>query len=431
MVEINEYEKKCSITFGNSFSEGHAIVKINDDGRDILVVIDKDGNQTSNDDIYHAYTYDRFLNGYAVISRDRKDSDKEYGYIDFEGNIYMLDDSLSILNGNDSISYVEKKDNTWALYDMIKKEYIESKCKYPIYGLSDYSDDIIFIRIFKDNPIYVAVDKMGNLLSEELFSDVNSFVDGVALVKLYGSCNYIFVDKNFKNIFGNREFVKALPFREGVAVVSDSDEMGRTYYIDKIGNRVSKFYDRAYSMHNGRTVAIRDDVKFILDDKLSEMVSNLKCDFVGDFPYFSEYFIILKNNRYYYLDDNGRTCFNKGFYIAYSFSDGLAYVFDTYDNSYYYIDTEGKKAVDGVKRYCALVKFDDGNSVTLSAGSIKKLRLLEKKLIDDNISKIESSIEELRKVKKAIIEFDENRLFGSEDKKVKTYSCGPRFWGGH
>ncbi|NLJ73159.1 MAG: hypothetical protein GX333_09130 [Syntrophomonadaceae bacterium] len=261
-----------------------------------------------------------------------------------------------IILANNDLAYADESEVLW-----LERNYDR---------VESFSEGLAVVRL---NGKYGYIDKTGKEVIPLKYNLVYSFSEGLALVRLNGKYGYI--DKTGKEVIPLK-YDSADSFSEGLALVilngkedyidkngkeviplkyawanSFSEGLalvslnGKYSYIDKTGKEVIPLkYDDANSFSEG-LARVRLNIKYGYIDKNGKEVIPLE---YGDAYSFSEGLALVRlNGKCGYIDKNGKEVIPFKYDMAYSFSEGLAAVYlnGKYGYKYGYIDKTGKEVI--------------------------------------------------------------------------------------
>ena len=299
-----------------------------------------------------------FSEGFATVRKDAY-----WGFIDKSGKEITKMIYSSANDFKDGFALVEKAG---------KKGYIDNTGKEVISPIYDYAKDFSEnLAAVCKNEKWGYIDKTGKEVIPLKYSIAEDFTEGLAAVGDNGKCGYI--DNTGKTIIPF-QYIGAEPFSEGIAQVSDEEN----FYIDKTGKRISKGYWVTEPFQGGIAIVGRDAksgfidktgneilpckyriVKQISDelivifdeggnfcvDKKGNKIFDYKYDEGGYTNKYEEgFYIVIKEERYGFIDINGKELTQCVYDEAHPFSEGLALV--KKNGSYGYVDKKGKSTFD-------------------------------------------------------------------------------------
>lgn len=282
-----------------------------------------------------------------ILDSDGQESDQGFcSIIEMRGNEVMVLD-------NDDHPYIIDSDG-----NLFGKE-----SKYT--GMHFFSEGIAVFQ--RSRQVWGFVDKNGNEIGENYFSDVSDFHEGLAKVKrkVIGYCH--FINKDGDKV--GDEYLSATDYSNGYATVKLKN--GIYCLIDKQGKIFSKEYSNIN--HDGR-IGLKDDLYYFIDDSGNERggFKYMTVDKIGRVivgtgteKVDSYYFVdelnnkisgiydeigecnegmtsVRKDNKWYFIDRNFKLIGDGyGYDKVDKFKNGLAQVKD--DEDYYFIDRKGKR----------------------------------------------------------------------------------------
>lgn len=159
-----------------------------------------------------------------------------------------------------------------------------------------------------------------------------SYKDGIFFVAVGGdtmTCNNTVYDSNNVLYYPLRDFADILGMSIGW------DESSDTVTMDTDTNKLFRYFDEDLDLYGYKDYAgnIITEAKYQLAYGMSDGLA-----------------LVFENGSYGYIDDNGETALPFVYGNAYNFSDGAALVSEENaicgGDSYYYIDTDGKRLFD-------------------------------------------------------------------------------------
>lgn len=223
---------------------------------------------------------------------------------------------------------------------------------------------------------------------------VGGFHDGCAFVKVsdmsspnktFWQGEGFFIDK-----FGNKINDEMYPaegspldvhFSEGLARVKSltrSKDIYETYYIDTLGNRkITGSFKNTYEFHNGfALVQTNYDEGYFFMDKSGEKSSR---NFESAKSFSEGLAAVEIDGKWHFVDASFNVVLG-GFVEAKSFSDGLALI-KTVDEKYIFINKEGKQAFDG--EFDSAQSFNDGWALVKEDGKYCFIDTSGEKVFED------------------------------------------------
>ena len=193
------------------------------------------------------------------------------------------------------------------------------------------------------------INKLGDIVLDFNYSEMYDAKDGVVLAKKKNGGDYVYLDVLGKNIFGDKEFKYAEPFKQGYAIVGDGVNFG---IINSKGATV-------VNIDNEKIIRDTDDIFRIKDStSLFGLVSLATQDTIIPFNFeeignVSEgYYPVFKEGKYGYYKDDGTVATElafsrfKGDTKKVGFKSGFAYTIKR--GKYGIIDTLGKKVFPNI-----------------------------------------------------------------------------------
>lgn len=157
---------------------------------------------------------------------------------------------------------------------------------------------------------------------------------------------YIYFDKNGRNVFGAHHFFDATPFHEGIAVVKDNlnnSDKPSYYYINRDGANIFDIngFVKASPFADGFALVSRSGTKYYFINKNG--VNIFKHEFTDAKSFQEGFALVYEGEKCHFINKNGANAFgDKQFVSADSFNEGLATVYD--GKKWHYINTNGENA---------------------------------------------------------------------------------------
>jgi hypothetical protein len=209
-----------------------------------------------------------------------------------------------------------------------------------------YSDlyfiDNDLIAITENYKKYAIVNTNGEIVIPFEYSSVESFEDGIALVK--DNENTFFINKKGENIF-EQVYEDADSFSEGLAAVKKDGHWG---FIDKSGNMVIKNQFDQVNIFNESFAAVEKNNQWGLIDNLGNIVIDFQYDCINDFH--EGFAAVMKNDKWGFIDKSGKINIALKYDEVGNFSEGKASVkISNYNNGsdeWAYIDSKDNIVID-------------------------------------------------------------------------------------
>lgn len=296
------------------FSEGliRILVKENDMPR--VEYLDLNGNTVLEPDFDYAYD---FFDGYALVFKfiDKTKTTKKFGFIDKKGKLLLnciLKDASHFAEG---LAYVSGE---------FGNGYIDSSGKIKINLETDagfiFSEGLAAVnnRNFK----FGYINKKGEQVIDFLFDEAGNFKDGFA--KFNKDNKFGFIDKTGKErIPPAFDFVRN--FSEGLAFVGLYDINFRTYWalIDTAGIHITKYIFSRVQDFSEELAAVRDTAGWGFINKKGEFVIPAHFYYADSFKDGIAWASDKKNNTYGFINKDGRyvltiPAFDKAFELRFN-----------------------------------------------------------------------------------------------------------------
>lgn len=226
-----------------------------------------------------------------------------------------------------------------------------------------------------------------NLVIPAIYDEVDYFSNGVAAVSLDGKWGYITVngqsllDNNYDQagpFFNNQAWVKInnnyliidnrgivlreykyeevegiLPYPANLYLF---EKEGRYGYLDNRGIVINAIYDEASPFDDDAAFVTIKDESFFID------INGEVINFNNDYKFqeaFSEGLALVSNgNEYGYINRTGNLIIPFSKHIGSSFSEGMAFIFDSKVMKYGYINSSGTEVINS--KYDAALPFVNG-----------------------------------------------------------------------
>jgi hypothetical protein len=282
--------------------------------------------------------------------------------IDYMGKdiITMGNDIEDIAGYSEGLLRVKTKidgKSRWVFMDLKGETEIKPDCD----EISDFSEGMaITIKVINDdNRLYGYINREGKQVVPNEYQDAIAFSEGLAYIMNSSRRGYI--DKTGEFAFNLASSLVGYTFSDSMAAVSNSgfqigfidrtgkiviplqydepgfysegkvhvNKNGKFGYIDKNGNTLIRFvYDDARKFKEGRAFAGRADKFMIPSWCLIDTTGLMLADFQWDkVDYFREgYAAVRKDNKYGFIDRDGKYSIPSQFTTAGGFVDGLACV---------------------------------------------------------------------------------------------------------
>jgi hypothetical protein len=278
------------------------------------------------------FTYaDYFYENIAMVQGELEGG---YGYINDRGCLqinYSRSHGPSIISNYGLISIYAFSHGLAAFRENDRYGFINSQGKVHIPAQYDYvssfSEGLAAVSL-KDKRGYI--NTKGKLVIPMIFADASDFIDGRAAVR--NNSSEYFIDINGRALY-NKTYKEIRSYREGIASVRE----GESYFANCIdlnlnGRSVSPpdFYCQ-FPFSEGITMRLElKENRYYINyvDRKFKNISNLLITLVGkEYGNFSEGLVTIPlNNKWGYMDKNGKLAIPAIFSSATSFRNGLARV---------------------------------------------------------------------------------------------------------
>lgn len=237
----------CIYTGGGYFSEGVAYVSNSKEH----MLIDRTGKMVSKFTTTYGSEYS-FFNGLAVAYAPKTG---EMGFINTSGELAIPYEYTYARSFSEELALVQNRKGMYGYIDSKGKAVIPFKYK----SGTDFSEGLAGVQNSKGK--WGFIDKKGNTVLAFKYENVSNFSEGLATV--YNDKGEIgYIDKKGKLVIGYRKYVRAFPFKEGIALVGikdKTDTQGKYGYMDRQGKMLTKFeftVQSSSSFDNGYAVGM-------------------------------------------------------------------------------------------------------------------------------------------------------------------------------
>lgn len=229
---------------------------------------------------------------------------------DLEALAKVIDGAESLSSFSEGRATVENKDGKLGVIDKMGKVIIPFEYNYSVF---QYSDGILCCCNNAED-LWCYFDRDGKKLFETHEGGPSQFSNGFACKYISKEDQYHFIDKEGKPAFGDKKWVWAENFSDGMALVFDGNGWG---FINTKGELVIPCQYQSRAEENPES--FHDGMALVVVDPASERQS--------------------------FIDKTGKRAFEKEFNTAFSFSEGLASVYDNEEDCWGYIDKTGKLVI--------------------------------------------------------------------------------------
>ncbi len=237
----------CVYTGGGYFSEGVAHVSNSKEH----MLIDRTGKIVSRLTTPYGSEYS-FINGLAVAYAPKTG---EMGFINTSGELAIPYEYTYARSFSEELALVQNKKGMYGYIDSKGKSVIPFKYK----SGTDFSEGLAGVQNSKGK--WGFIDKKGKTILAFKYDNVSHFSEGLAIV--YNDKGEIgYINKKGKLVIGYRKYVRAFPFKEGIAFVGIKDKtdiQGKYGYMDRQGKMLTKFeftVQSSSSFENGYAVGL-------------------------------------------------------------------------------------------------------------------------------------------------------------------------------
>ncbi|MCR1951155.1 WG repeat-containing protein [Clostridium sp. DSM 100503] len=274
--------------------------------RDYMGVINEKGNIITNKKYSFISDYSE---GRAIVGFSNSNGSYRYGYIDLEGYDIIPTIYLEANNFNEGVALVKLKENEYRLIN----PYGQVVNTYTYNYISQYGDGLMVFGNSFEGPLgYINI--AGQVIIKPRFKSAQGFRDGVAIVSESDSFQgpYGLIDKTGKYVYeANFSDIKILGEGRvalGIPIGDESLKLRSIYAIgDTNGNRLTEFIYLAVSDYNDGLAYVSDKADtFFIDLSGNREVNLPKVSGSGELSIKSE--VVYANIDYspYYLDKSGR-----------------------------------------------------------------------------------------------------------------------------
>lgn len=222
---------------------------------------------------------------------------------------------------------------------------------------AEYSDlffvDNDLIAVKGNNEKYVIVNTIGEIVIPHEYSNVESFEDGLSLVK--DNENTFFINKKGENVF-DKVFDDAYSFSDGLAAVRKDGLWG---FIDMSGNMVIKNQFDQVKRFNESFAAVKKNNEWGLIDNLGNIVADFQYYCINDFH--EGFAAVAKDGKWGFIDKTGKIVAGFQFNEVKNFSEGFAAVMK--NDKWGFINKSGKTSI--------ALKYDDVGNFSEGKTSVK------------------------------------------------------------
>ncbi|MBO4674098.1 MAG: WG repeat-containing protein [Bacteroidaceae bacterium] len=222
----------------------------------------------------------------------------------------VIDGAETVMGFCDGRASVENKDGKLGVIDKKGNVIIPFEYNYSVFS---YTDGVICC-VKNAEDLWCYFDHDGKKLFETHDGGPSQFSEGFACKYSSDNDKYYFIDKEGKQAFGGKMWRWAENFSDGMALVFDGNGWG---FINQKGEQVipCKYESRAEenpeSFHEGLALVVVNPAR----------------------------------ERMGFIDKTGKLAFDREFNTAFSFSEGLASVYDNELDRWGYIDKTGKTVI--------------------------------------------------------------------------------------
>ena len=252
--------------------------------------------------------------------------------------------------------YKYKQGNLWGMINekgqvAVKPEYLR---------ISDFVNDYALGTVDEK---WFYINGEGKVVKKFNVNQMSLFNEGMATINLCGCIGYI--NKRFQVVIEPRYGLPSSCFSEGLASVCTPkiNENERYGFINKEGQQVIDFMYESTGIFKEGFAVVTIDSKCGAIDKSGKIIVENKYDWLNDFQEGRAFFY--KDDLWGIVDSKGNEIVEASFeedennsehYIQQNFSEGFAVI--SQNNKYGYIDREGKIATDVIFDYAS--SFNEG-----------------------------------------------------------------------
>jgi len=303
---------------------------------------------------------DEFEYGF-VVEKDRK-----YALVDTTGTLItqFFSDIRACTDGDSIVDgyFIVHDDNYNHGVISYKTGEFVIPCEYQ--EISGFGDGLF--RVKKDREHGCFIDKTGKVVlsTDDFYNEdinVSLFCEGQSIVIKYEdggrTRKYGVIDKTGKQIVPFiYEYIE--DYSEGLAMVEKDGKKG---FIDKSGKLVVPcIFDDAESFSFGLSKVEKNE-KWGYIDKTGKVVTGFVYNYTeGTFDSEAGLALVNKDDLFGYINKSGKLVIPCSYEEAFSFSNGLACVYDNESDDYVFIDKNGKVVFSGM--YCDTI-YPDGFAI--------------------------------------------------------------------
>lgn len=246
----------CVYTSGGDFSGGVAYVTNSKEH----MLIDRTGKMVSKFKTEYKSEYS-FINGLALAYAPKTG---KMGFINTSGELAIPYQYTYARSFSEELALVQNRKGMYGYINSKGKTVIPFNYK----SGTDFSEGLAGVQNSKGK--WAFIDKKGNTILAFKYDNVSNFSEGLAIV--YNDKGEIgYINKKGELVIGYRKYMRAFPFKEGIALVGikdNTDTQGKYGYIDRQGKMLTKFeftIQSSSSFNNGYAVGlVAQDKGFIL-----------------------------------------------------------------------------------------------------------------------------------------------------------------------
>lgn len=296
-------------------------------------------------DVGEGFSWTEFSEGLAPVQKNGK-----YGYIDSNGKVVIplqydwcdkFSEDLGQVWKNEKLGYIDRTG-----------KMVLSLQDYS--GASSFSEGLAAVRGSNEDGKCGYIDRTGKLVIPLQYDDADDFSEGLAAVteeKISWKSGYI--DCTGKVVIP-LQYDEAHPFSEGLAVVRKGEKYG---YIDRTGKVVIPLqYHWCEPFSDGMAAVGMDDYNYKYIDRTGKEVTS------QEYSFFDGLAAVEKNEKWGYIDRDGKVVIPLQYDYVYDFSEGLAVVYK--DEKKSFIDTAGRFVATIPSDVFGEIMFSDGVAVT-------------------------------------------------------------------
>lgn len=280
-----------------------------------------------------------YSEGFFRVVKYLKGKDR-WMFLNRKGEIAFVPDCDKVKNFNEGMA-------------LLMKYRTDAKDSY-IYGFIDSNGKQVLPYIFDDamefseglayvhkQDTFAFINKKGEVIINLPEGPGSKFINNFAPVVNTSKTQIGYIDRNGKLVI-DYKFDDAGQFTEGLAYVGS---LGKYGFIDTTGTvRIPFFFDYVYPFSEGRSVVGRLDSSNSIIWGMADVIGNRVVDFtLQDLRDLHEGLAAFKkNDKWGFMDRNGKTIIEARFDYAESFRNGIAWASIHKENKYGFINQKGE-----------------------------------------------------------------------------------------